>query len=56
MRRVLTLEAATGMVIAGDVYSANGHLVLVRGTILNTETIEKLKKYSVFDFFVTEED
>jgi len=56
MRRVLTLEATTGMVIAGDVYNSNGHLVLVRGTILNNDTIEKLKKYSVFDFFITEEE
>lgn len=55
MKRVLTIKAKEGMVIAGDVYTDGGHLVITKGTVLDKEIIEKLKYYSVFDFFIVEE-
>lgn len=55
MKRVLTVDAKAGMVVAGDVYTNAGNLVLVRGTQLDNNTIGKLRKYSVFDFFIKED-
>lgn len=56
MKRVLTIKAKAGMVVAGDVYSENNHLVIARGTVLSDDIIERLKYYSVFDFFIEEDD
>ena len=55
MKRVLTINAKEGMVVAGDVYTTNNHLVISRGTVLDKEIIERLKYYSIFDFFIEED-
>ena len=56
MKRILTIKAEAGMVVAGDVYSENNHLVIPRGTVLTIDIIDRLKYYSVFDFYIEEED
>ena len=56
MKRVLTIKAQEGAVVAGDVYTAGGHLVIPKGTVLDKEIIEKLKYYSIFDFFIEESE
>lgn len=55
MRRVLTIKARIGDIVAGDVYTDGGHLVIKKGTVLDNDIIEKLKYYSIFDFFVEDE-
>lgn len=55
MKRILTIKAKEGMVVAGDVYAENNHLVIARGTVLNKDIIERLKYYSVFDFFIEDD-
>lgn len=55
MKRVLTIKAKEGLVVAGDVYTDGGHLVICKGTVLDKSIIDKLKYYSIFDFFVEEE-
>lgn len=52
MKRILTIKAEEGMVVAGDVYNEGNHLVISRGTVLTKEIIDRLKYYSVFDFFI----
>ena len=51
MRRMLTIKAKPGMVVAGDVYTEDNKLVITKGTVLDSEIIDKLKYYSIFDFF-----
>ncbi len=55
MKRILTIKAKEGMVVAGDVYTDNNHLVISRGTTLDRDIIERLKYYSIFDFFVEDD-
>lgn len=55
MKRILTIKAEEGMVVAGDVYTDNNHLVISRGTVLDKDIIERLKYYSVFDFFIEDD-
>ncbi len=55
MKRILTIKAKEGMVVAGDVYTSNNHLVISRGTVLDKEIIERLKYYSIFDFFIEDD-
>lgn len=52
MKRVLTIKAKIGEVVGSDVYTDGGHLVIKKGTVLDQDIIEKLKYYSIFDFFV----
>ncbi|MBE5939782.1 MAG: HD-GYP domain-containing protein [Lachnospiraceae bacterium] len=56
MKRVYTPNAKIGMRVAGDIYTESGHLIIKKGSILNGEYIETLKKYSIFDFFVYENE
>lgn len=56
MKRVLTIKAREGLKVAGDVYTDGGHLVITKGTVLDKSIIEKLKYYSIFDFFVEEDE
>lgn len=56
MKRVLTIKAREGSIVAGDVYTPGGHLVIKKGTVLDKNIIEKLKYYSIFDFFVEEDE
>ena len=55
MKRILTIKAEEGMRVAGDVYTDNNHLVISRGTVLDKEIIERLKYYSIFDFFIEDD-
>lgn len=55
MKRILTIKAKAGMIVAGDVYTDNNHLVISRGTVLDDDIIERLKYYSVFDFFIEDD-
>ena len=55
MKRILTIKAEEGMVVAGDVYTDNNHLVISRGTVLDRDIIERLKYYSIFDFFIEDD-
>ena len=55
MKRILTIKAEEGMVVAGDVYNESNHLVIPRGTVLTRDIIDRLKYYAVFDFFVEDE-
>lgn len=52
MKRILTIKAEEGMVVAGDIYDDNNHLIIGRGTVLTGEIIDRLKYYAVFDFFI----
>lgn len=56
MKRILTIKAKEGMIVAGDVYTTNNHLIISRGTVLTEAIIDRLKYYSIFDFFVEEEE
>ncbi len=56
MRRILTVNAKEGMIIAGDVYTTSGQLVVPKGAVLDKGVIEGIKSYSVYDFFVEEEE
>lgn len=55
MKRILTIKAEEGMIVAGDVYTDNNHLVISRGTVLTRDIIERLRYYSIFDFFIEED-
>ena len=55
MKRILTIKAEAGMVVAGDVYGDNNHLVIPRGTVLTIDIIDRLKYYSVFDFYIEDD-
>lgn len=55
MRRILTINAKSGMVVASDVYTEQGQLVIPEGTVLDNEIIDRIKSYSVFDLFIREE-
>lgn len=55
MKRILTVNAKVGMVIAGDIYTDAGLLVVPKGTVLDKGVIEGIKSYSVYDFFIEEE-
>ena len=55
MKRILTIKAEEGMIVAGDVYAENNHLVILRGTVLTRDIIDRLKYYSVFDFFIEDD-
>ena len=55
MKRILTIKAEEGMVVAGDVYGENNHLVIPRGTVLTIDIIDRLKYYSVFDFYIEDD-
>lgn len=55
MKRILTIKAEEGMIVAGDIYTDTNHLVISRGTVLTEDIIERLKHYSIFDFFIEEE-
>lgn len=56
MKRVYTPNARFGMKVAGDIYTESGILIIKRGTVLDKESIELLKKYSVFDFYIFEKE
>lgn len=56
MKRVFTIKAREGLVVASDVYTEGGHLVITKGTVLDRAIIEKLKYYGIFDFFVEENE
>lgn len=55
MKRILTIKAEEGMVVAGDVYTDNDNLIISRGTVLDKDIIERLKYYSIFDFFIEDD-
>ena len=55
MKKILTIKAEAGMVVAGDVYGDNNHLVIPRGTVLTIDIIDRLKYYSVFDFYIEDD-
>ena len=55
MKRILTVNAKPGMIIAGDVYTDAGLLVVPKGTVLDKGVIEGIKSYAVYDFFIEEE-
>ncbi len=55
MRRILTVNAKEGMIVAGDVYTESGQLVVPKGTILDKEIIEGIKSFMVYDFFIEED-
>lgn len=56
MKRILTVNAKEGMVIAGDVFTEAGLLVVPKGTVLDKGVIEGIKSYAVYDFFIEEEE
>ncbi len=56
MKRILTVNAKEGMVVAGDVYTEAGQLVIPKGTVLDKGVIEGIRSYSVYDFFIEEEE
>ena len=55
MKRILTIKAREGMVVANDVYTGSNQLIISKGTVLKDEIIERLKYYSIFDIFIEEE-
>ena len=47
-KRILTSRAAENMVVADDVYTTDGQLIIPEGTVLTEEIIESLKDYGIF--------
>lgn len=54
MRTVARMELTSGMEVAADVFSYNGVLILNKGTILDTQALNKLAIYSVMCISVME--
>ncbi len=47
-KRILTSRAAENMVVADNVYTTDGQLIIPEGTVLTEEIIESLKDYGIF--------
>lgn len=47
-KRILTSRAAENMVVADDVYTTDGKLVIPGNTVLTEEIIKSLKEYGIF--------
>ena len=55
MKLVTVSNLKNGMVLASNVYSLDDQLVLKKGTVLDENSIEKIKSFSVFNVFVEAE-
>ena len=55
-KRILTNQAAPGMVVADDVYTFNNQLIIARNSVLTNRTITRLKFYSINDIRIVIED
>lgn len=55
MKRVSTSQLIPGMVLARDVISLDGQLILSAGTMLNDKMITKLDIYGIFTAFIQED-
>lgn len=55
MRQVPIVRAEPGMVLARDITNASGHLLLRRGTTLNSRYIDKLKQFGVMRLIIEDD-
>lgn len=55
MRHIPIVRAEPGMVLARDITSAKGHLLLRKGTTLNETYIAKLRQYGVMRLLIEDE-
>lgn len=54
-KRMMLSRVKPGMIVAEDILTAEGKLIIPDGTVLNDEIIEKLKQYSVFAVYIEDE-
>ncbi len=52
MTRILTMRAKEGMIVASNIYTSSDRLVILKGTELTEEILDKLKYYGIFDFYI----
>jgi len=50
--KIITSQAIPGMIVAKDVYTKDGHLIIAQDTVLSDKIITRLEFYSITDFSV----
>lgn len=50
--RIRTDEAATGMIVAADIYSSSDQLIITKGTKLDDRMITRLRFYHIYGLYV----
>ena len=56
VKRILTMQAKPGMIVAENVYSSSHQLIIAKETALDNRAIAMLKFYSITDFKIVQQE
>lgn len=56
MRRILLNNAKEGMVLARDIYSEDGKVLIASGQKLTNSVIKRLKEFGVYDIYIVDDN